>query len=87
MGERRANRFPPRTDRQILEHAEDVFLLSEIARGRVRVEAANRMTLRRLCREDLCVVGVGFGAVPTLLPRGNRILAAVRGELPAPLED
>lgn len=88
MGERRANRgLPPRTDRQILSHVEDVYLLGEIGHGRVQVNAGNRMPLRRLSREDLCLAGFGLGTVPTLLPRGRRILAAVHGEIPTPLDE
>ena len=66
MSERRANRGPaPRTDSQVLANAEDVYLLGEIAQGRVRMDAANRMSLRGLGREDLCLVG--FERIPGLL--------------------
>ncbi|MHA3700743.1 hypothetical protein ACXR2U_01045 [Jatrophihabitans sp. YIM 134969] len=51
------------------------------------VEASNRMDLRRLAREDLCLAGFGIGVRATLLPRGQRIVAAAWGELPAPLEE
>lgn len=88
MGQRRERRgLPPRTDRQVLAHVEDVYLLGEIAQGRVRVDPGVRMTLRRLAREDLCLAGFGIGTVVTLLPRGQRILAAARGEIASPLED
>lgn len=88
MGERRQNRdLPPRSDRQILAHDQAVYLLSEIAQTRVRVTTDNRMTLRRLCREDLCLAGFGFGTVPTLLPRGERIVTAARGEIAPPLDN
>ena len=87
MSERRAHRnLPPRTDRQVLANTEDVYLLGEIASGRVSVDAGNRMVLRRLTREDLCLAGFGSGTVPTLLPRGERIVAAARGEIASPLE-
>ena len=87
MGERRAGRTNRhRTDSQILADDEDVYLLAEIAQGRLRVDAANRMTLRRLAREELCLAGFAFGAVPTLLPRGERIVAAARGEIAQPLD-
>ena len=87
MSERRAHReLPPRTDRQVLANTEDVYLLSEIASGRVSVNRSNRMALRQLTREDLCLAGFGLGTVPTLLPRGERIVAAARGEIAAPLE-
>lgn len=60
---------------------------AKIARGRVPVSTDNRMTLRRLSREDLCLAGFGFGTVPTLLPRGQRIVAAARGEIASPFDD
>jgi hypothetical protein len=82
MGDRRANRGPrARSDREILSHGDDVYLLSEIAHGRLRVTAETRATLRRLAREDLCVAGFGLSRTPTLLPRETRILAAAHGEL------
>lgn len=88
MGERRANRGPrPRSDREILSQADDVYVLSEIGHGRLRVTGGNRMTVRRLAHEDLCLAGFGLGTTPTLLPRGKRILAAANGELVLPSED
>ena len=87
MGERRASRgLPPRSDRRILDNADDVGLLEAIARGRVVVDATSRMQLRRLAREDLCLASFGAGVTATLLPRGRRIVAAARGELPDPLD-
>lgn len=88
MGERRTNRgLPPRTDRQILENGDDVSMLEAIGRGLVAVEPENRMQLRRLAREDLCLAGFGRGVTVTLLHRGHRLLAAARGEVPAPFDD
>ena len=88
MSECRSNRgLPPRSDRQILDHVDDVELLRAIGRGEVVVEPANRMVLRRLAREELCLAGFGTGVVVTLLPRGQRIVAAARGELAAPFDE
>ena len=88
MSERRSSRgLPPRTDRQILGNVDDVELLGAIGRGQVVVEPANRMMLRRLAREDLCLAGFGTGVVATLLPRGQRIVATARGELASPFDD
>jgi hypothetical protein len=64
-----------------------VYLLSEIAHGRLRVTAENRTTLRRLARDDLCLAGFGLGTTPALLPRATRILAAAHGELVLPAEE
>ena len=36
--------------------------------------------LRRLARDELILAGFGSGAVPTLLPRGQRLLEAARGK-------
>lgn len=79
--------MPPRSDRQILAHVEDVYLLGETAHGRVRVDPIIRMTLRRRAREDLFLAGFGVDTVPTLLPCREGILAAARGEIPSPLDD
>jgi hypothetical protein len=68
----------------VLANAEDVYLLAEIGRGRVRVDASNRWALRHLSREDLCLAGFGVGTAPTLLPRGERIVAAAHGEITLP---
>jgi hypothetical protein len=88
MSERRANRGPrPRSDREILSREDDVYLLSEIAHGRLRVMAENRMDLRRLVRDDLCLAGFGLGSTPVLLPRGIRIVRAARGDLALPAEE
>lgn len=88
MGERRAHRGPsPRTDQQVLANQEDIYLLDQIAHGRVKVDRTNRMILRSLSREQLCLAGFGLGTVPTLLPRGRRILAAAHGETSLPAEN
>lgn len=81
MSERRASRGIKRTDQQILMHEDDVRLLGAVAAGRVQVGADNRMDLRRLAHDGLLLAGFGLGTVPTLLPRGARILAAARGEI------
>ena len=70
-----------------MANAEDVSLLAEIAHGRVRVAPENRWELRRLSREGLCLAGFGFGTAPTLLPRGERIVSAARGEFALPEEE
>jgi hypothetical protein len=77
----------PRSDREILSREDDVYLLSAIAHGRLRVTAENRMDLRRLARDDLCLAGFGLGSTPVLLPRGIRIVGAARGELALPAEE
>lgn len=80
MGERRAHRgLPPRSNQQILD-SEDMYLLSEVARGRVIMTPAIRADLRRLTREDLITAGFGTGQLATLLPRAQRLLEAARGE-------
>lgn len=81
MSERRPNRGLARTDAQILAHDAAVWLLGQVAAGRVSVSPATRMDLRRLASDDLVLAGFGRGTVPTLLPRGARILAASRGEI------
>jgi hypothetical protein len=87
MGERRSNRGIHRTDQQILDHATDVWLLTEVAAGRVRTHPQNRMDLRRLASDGLILAGFGTGALAALLPRGQRIVAAARGEYTLPRED
>jgi hypothetical protein len=87
MGERRDFRTATRTDTEILGHAGDMYLLAEISRRRVRVEPGLRADLRRLARDTCILAGFGRGSVPTLLPRGERLLAAHRGELAAPAGD
>lgn len=62
-------------------------MLRAIGRGQVVVEPANRMVLRRLAREELCLAGFGTGVSATLLPRGTRIVATARGELAFPFDD
>lgn len=81
MSERRSSRGIYRTDQQILAHELDVWLLTEIAAGRVRNEAHNRMDLRRLASDDLILAAFGADTTPTMLPRGARIVAAARGEI------
>lgn len=81
MSERRAFRGIYRTDQQILAHDADVWLLGEIAAGRIRMDPSNRIELRRLARDDLILAGFGRGIMPTLQPRGACILAAARGEI------
>ena len=87
MGERRSNRGIHRTDQQILDHPTDVWLLTEIAAGRVRTDPRNRMDLRRLASDGLVLAGFGTGSPASLLPRGQRIVAAARGEFTLPRED
>lgn len=87
MGDRRSNRGIHRTDQQILDHAADVWLLSQIAAGRVRTDPQNRMDLRRLASDGLILAGFGTGSIASLLPRGHRIVAAARGEYTLPRED
>ena len=86
MGDRRVARGIHRNDDQILNHVEDVDLLRAIAAGKVTVQPALRMDLRRLAREELILAGFGTGTTPTLLPRGQRILDAANGMLPRPVE-
>jgi hypothetical protein len=87
MGERRTNRGVIRTDAQILDHDDDVQMLLAVAAGRVTVDATNRMHLRRLAREELLLAGFGTGTTATLLPRGQRVVEAARGEVPRPFAD
>ena len=86
MGDRRTARGIHRTDDQILDHSEDVDLLRAVAAGQVTTQAALRMDLRRLARDDLLLAGFGAGTTPILLPRGQRILDAANGILPRPVE-
>jgi hypothetical protein len=100
MSERRASRETShRNDRQILAHDSDVFLLAAVARG-LLVRASGspgtpwmlgndsvRSDLRRLAREDLLLCPFAGTTPPTLLPRGVRLLAVARGELPMPLDE
>lgn len=81
MSGQRAFRGIHRTDQQILAHEGDLWLLGEIAARRIRMDAGNRMDLRRLAQDDLILAGFGRGTVPTLQSRGARILAAARGEI------
>jgi hypothetical protein len=98
MSERRAHRGPqPRTDRQILQHADDMALLGMVAAGRVTragthlnapylVDSDPLWTdLKRLAREDLLFAPIS--GPPTLRPRGVRLLAVAWGELPMPPAD
>jgi hypothetical protein len=87
MGERRSNRIQPRTDRAIVEHPEDAWMLVEVAAGRITMGPETRSSLRRLAREDVLLAGFGAGSVPLLLPRGQRLLAAIHGEVPMPTDD
>src|SRR5947199_320444 len=66
MSERRAFRVGPRTDLQILDHAEDMAVLVAIAGGRYIRSPDDRLTLRRLAREDLLLAGFAASA------RGDR---------------
>ena len=86
MGDRRGTRGIHRTDDQILNHTEDVDLLRAVAAGTVRTAPETRMDLRRLARDELVLAGFGTGTTPILLPRGQRILDAVNGMLPRPVE-
>lgn len=85
MGERR-RRVRDRTDEQILAHETDMFLLSRIESGQVRVTPELRFDLRRLSDEGCIVAGFGTGTTPMLLPRGARLLAAARGEFRLPTD-
>jgi hypothetical protein len=81
MSDRRRHRGPGRrTDAQILEHSDDMYLLDLVRRQQVALEPRIRMDLRRLASDDLILIGFGVGARPTLLPRGERLLASARGE-------
>lgn len=94
MSEHRASRQqrPPRTDRQILDRAEDLYLLAAVERGQLTRASGSPGTpwmlddhpvledLRRLAREGLLLVGFAGTTPPTLLPRGMRLLRAARGE-------
>lgn len=64
-----------------------MFLLGEIAHGRVQMAPETRMTLRAMVREDLALVGFGTGSVATLLPRGRRLLDVATGLISAPLPE
>lgn len=86
MGERRPVRGIYRADHQILAHDADVWLLDEVAAGRVTIDQGNRMDLRRLANDDLVLAPFGRGAQPTLLPRGRGSLAAARGETARPAD-
>jgi hypothetical protein len=55
-------------------------LLVEISDGRLKMGPATRVDIHRLVREELALCGFGPGQVATLLPRGQRLLAAARGE-------
>lgn len=93
MSQRRATRgLPPRSDREIVDHEDTMLLLQAVAAGRVSraSTAANAaftlhghiVGLRSLAREDL--VFAPIGGLPTLAPRGARLLAAWRGEATLP---
>jgi hypothetical protein len=95
MGQRRANRGPaPRSDLQILA-SDDIAALQAVESGTVSRGGTGvaamfladgvPVMLRRLEREDLCTAPMV--GVPILLPRGQRLLATSRGELPWPLPD
>jgi hypothetical protein len=75
-----------RTDAQILAHSEDMDLLDLVRRQQIAFGPSTRMDLRRLARDELILVGFGAGARPTLLSRGERLLAAVRGDFTLPDE-
>ena len=88
MGERRPSRGPRlRTDQEIVANLEDIALLQAAAAGQFTVQPQLRMRLRHLAREDLLLAGFGTGVRVTLLPRGQRIISAGRGEIAARVED
>lgn len=95
MGQRRGNRGPaPRSDIQIL-NSDDIAVLQAVENGAVSRAGSGiaamfladgmPVMLRRLEREDLCTAPIA--GVPILLPRGRRLLATARGELPWPLPE
>ena len=86
MGERRQFRGIQRTDAQILAHQSDVHLLSLVQRQAVSMHPAVRTDLRRLAHDDCILAGFGVGSRAILLPRGERLLAAARGEYVLPTD-
>jgi hypothetical protein len=87
VSDRRAQRGPERrSDAQILAHTDDMYLLDLVRLQQITLGATTRMDLRRLARDELILIGFGHGARPTLLPRGERLLAAARGEFAVPEE-
>ena len=86
MSERRPFRGIQRTDAQILAHQSDMHLLSLVQRQAVSMHPAVRTDLRRLAQDDCILAGFGVGSRATLLPRGERLLAAARGEYALPAD-
>ena len=86
MGERRQFRGIHRTDAQILAHQSDMHLLGLVQRQAVSMHPAVRTDLRRLAQDDCILAGFGVGSRATLLPRGERLLAAARGEYALPAD-
>ena len=86
MSERRPFRGIQRTDAQILAHQSDMHLLGLVQRQAVSMHPAVRTDLRRLAQDDCILAGFGVGSRATLLPRGERLLAAARGEHARPTD-
>jgi hypothetical protein len=97
VGPRREHRgAAPRTDAELLADDHVMGLLEAVAAGRVIRPSSSAtarflvdgmpVELRVLARQDLLYAPMGGAVPPTLAPRGQRLLAAWRGELPAPLE-
>ena len=98
MSERRAHRgLPPRTDQQILDHPTNMWILGDIAAGRVTRDGTHLnaqhlldgkpllIYMKRLARDDR--VWVPIGNDPSIAPRGARILELAWGEIPAPPQE
>lgn len=97
MGDRRQGRGPwRRTDKELVTNDAVMLLLDAVAAGRVTRQGTRanapfllgevRVELRSLARDDLVYAPFGGAAPPALAPRGQRLLAAWRGELPLPLD-
>ena len=80
MSERRPFRGIHRPDAQILARQSDMHLLGLVQRQAVNMRPAIRTDLRRLAQDDCILAGFGVGSRATLLPRGERLLAAASGE-------
>jgi hypothetical protein len=96
VSSRREHRgLPLRTDRQILASEQDMLLLAAVAAGAVTRSSSSAtaafllddtpVQLRRLAQEELLFAPIS--GLPTLQPRGARLLAVQRGELPMPMGD
>ena len=84
----------PRSDGQILTHHRDMQLLAAVAaaaitRASTVVNAAflldgTRVELKRLAREELIYAPIS--GMPSLQPRGRRLLAIMHGEIATPID-